>query len=158
MNVSTLVWPHLWSTDVLSLGNAHFCLKLWCQQIVFWISLFLAAYEPTKTGPFFATFPTTKIFQREERSWKWNWMRVDRKWLKMDENGWKGTKRDENGWKWMEGDEMGWQWVIVVENGLMLLKVDENYCWEPVQILLPSEYRLPSSCIRLTSDYNLFFN
>ena len=30
-------------------------------------------------------------------------------------------------------------------------------CWEPFQILLPSEYRVPSSCIRLTFDYNLFF-
>ena len=31
------------------------------------------------------------------------------------------------------------------------------YCWKPIQILLPSEYRVPSSCIWLTPDYNPFF-
>ena len=37
-----------WNTDVLSLWNAHFCLRGLCQQIIFWISLFWAAYKPTK--------------------------------------------------------------------------------------------------------------
>ena len=42
-NLSRVVWPHLLSTDGLSLENAHFCLKSWCQQIVFLIGLFWVA-------------------------------------------------------------------------------------------------------------------
>ena len=50
---SRLVWPQLWSTVVLSLENAHFCLKSWCQQIFFSLDLFLLAHDTTKIGPFF---------------------------------------------------------------------------------------------------------
>ena len=32
----------------------------------------------------------------------------------------------------------------------------EDQCWESFQIMLPSEYRVPSNCNRLTSNYNLF--
>ena len=50
---SALVWPHLWSTVVLILGNAHLCLKSWYQQIIFSFDLFLVARDTTKIRPFF---------------------------------------------------------------------------------------------------------
>ena len=44
---------------------------------------------------------------------------------------------------------------IYVHRFIFLVHIQQ--CWEPFQISLPSEYRVPSKCIRLTSDYNLFF-
>ena len=38
---------------VLRLENAHFCLKSWCQQIIFSLDLFWVAHDTTKIGPFF---------------------------------------------------------------------------------------------------------
>ena len=34
--------------------------------------------------------------------------------------------------------------------------IDGFLCWEPVQILLPREYQVTTSCFRFTSDQNLF--
>ena len=50
---SRLVWPHLWSTVVLTPENAHFCLKSWCQKIIFLIGSFWVAYKPKKIGHLF---------------------------------------------------------------------------------------------------------
>ena len=36
-----------------------------------------------------------------------------RKWVKVDESGWKGMKAvemDESGWIWMNANENGWKW------------------------------------------------
>ena len=50
-SVYRLVWPHLWSTVVLSLEYSH--IKSGCQQINFWLDLFWVAHDTIKIGHFF---------------------------------------------------------------------------------------------------------
>ena len=57
----TLVWPHLWRTVVLSLENAHFCQKSWCQIIIFSLDLFLLAHDMTKIGHFLENKVLAKV-------------------------------------------------------------------------------------------------
>ena len=56
-----LVWPHLWITVVLSLENAHLCLRSWCQQIIFSLDLFWVAHDTTKIRLFFRKYSFSKV-------------------------------------------------------------------------------------------------